>query len=206
MAADFWLSSHGFALSSLHCLLIWSSRNHWLFDRQRIAQARAQDLQYATPQEVGWIGIWSANGPSPSLRSSAEPMDAVLHRLSRKLNLKQQVTATAIVFFRRFYLTNSYAGGCCHAAAVLCESFSTETEPCLVAAACLYVAAKAEELPVHIKSIVAEARSVFQGACEDRLRSLLYASTEMGFSSFPTDNSKLAQMEFCKLGCPAGEG
>lgn len=53
--------------------------------------------------------------------------------------------ATATVFFRRFYLRNSYC----------------ETDPFIVAAACCYVAAKAEESPVHIKTVVSDARAVF---------------------------------------------
>ena len=66
-------------------------------------------------------------------------------KLSRKLSLRQRVIATATVFFRRFYLKNSYC----------------ETDPFIVIAACCYVAAKAEESPVHIKNVVAEARSLF---------------------------------------------
>ena len=58
---------------------------------------------------------------------------------------RQRVTATASVFFRRFYLKNSYC----------------ETDPFIVIAACCYVAAKAEEFPVHIKTVVNECRSVF---------------------------------------------
>ncbi|CDO78274.1 hypothetical protein BN946_scf184588.g4, partial [Trametes cinnabarina] len=72
---------------------------------------------------------------------------------------------TAIVFFRRFYVKNSYC----------------ETDPFIVAAACCYVAAKAEESPVHIKHVVSEARTLFG---------------EYGIKSFPSDNSKLAEMEF----------
>ncbi|EGO04212.1 hypothetical protein SERLA73DRAFT_24919, partial [Serpula lacrymans var. lacrymans S7.3] len=83
------------------------------------------------------------------------------------LHLKQRVVATAIVFFRRFYLKNLYC----------------ETDPFIVIAACCYVAAKAEESPVHIKNILAEARSLF-------------AHHSYGIKSFPTDNSKLAEMEF----------
>lgn len=72
----------------------------------------------------------------------------VIQKLCRRLSLRQQVTATAIVYFRRFYLRNSYS----------------ETDVPLVAAACCYVAAKAEETPVHVKSAVAEAREVCSGA------------------------------------------
>lgn len=55
------------------------------------------------------------------------------------------MAATATVFFRRFYIKNSYC----------------ETDPFIVIAACCYVAAKAEESPVHIKTVVTEARLLF---------------------------------------------
>jgi len=55
------------------------------------------------------------------------------------------VIATAIVFFRRFYIKNAYC----------------ETDPFVVIAACCYVAGKAEESPMHIKNVVAEARLFF---------------------------------------------
>ena len=36
--------------------------NYWLIDRQTLAEARTEDLKYATPEELGWIAIWLANG------------------------------------------------------------------------------------------------------------------------------------------------
>jgi cyclin C len=69
----------------------------------------------------------------------------VISKLGKKLQLRQRVIATATVFFRRFYLRNSYC----------------ETDPFLVISACCYLAAKAEESPVHIKNVVAESRSLF---------------------------------------------
>lgn len=72
----------------------------------------------------------------------------VIQKLCRRLSLRQAVTATAIVYFRRFYLRNAYC----------------DTDPPLVAAACCYVAAKAEETPVHVKSAVAEAKEVCSGS------------------------------------------
>src|ERR1700733_114992 len=69
----------------------------------------------------------------------------VITRLGKRLDLRQQVIATAIVYFRRFYLRSSYC----------------ETDPFFVAAACCYVAAKVEESPCHLKSVVSEARSLF---------------------------------------------
>jgi transcription initiation factor TFIIIB Brf1 subunit/transcription initiation factor TFIIB len=69
----------------------------------------------------------------------------VISKLGKKLQLRQRVIATATVFFRRFYVKNSYC----------------ETDPFIVVAACCYVAAKAEESPVHIKNVIAEARALF---------------------------------------------
>lgn len=59
--------------------------------------------------------------------------------------MRQRAIATATVFFRRFYMKNAYC----------------ETDPFIVIAACCYVAAKAEEFPVHIKNVVTEARLLF---------------------------------------------
>jgi len=70
-----------------------------------------------------------------------------LHKLARRLQLRQLIASTASVYLRRFYLKNSYA----------------ETDACIVIAACVYVAAKVEESPVHIKSVVTESRIVFGG-------------------------------------------
>lgn len=108
----------------------------------------------------------------------------VMSKLGNKLNMRQRVIATATVFFRRFYLKNSYC----------------DTDPYLVIAACCYVAAKAEESPVHIKTVIVEARNVF-GTCATIY---IYMSPRLIFSGlgeynirhFPTDNSKLAEMEF----------
>ncbi|KAF5334841.1 hypothetical protein D9758_014295 [Tetrapyrgos nigripes] len=138
MATDFWASSH---------------YKRWLVDRATIAQARAEDLAYAGSQElIDFFGIYFAN---------------VISKLGKKLGLRQRVIATATVFFRRFYLKNSYS----------------EMDPYLVIAACCYVAAKAEESPVHIKTVVSDARSVF-------------SQDQYNVKHFPSDNTKLAEMEF----------
>ena len=77
----------------------------------------------------------------------------VISKLGKKLQLRQRVIATATVFFRRFYVKNSYC----------------DTDPFMVIAACCYVAAKAEESPVHIKNVVTEARSLFNRECSCHL-------------------------------------
>lgn len=111
----------------------------------------------------------------------------VITKLCKKLSLRQRVIGTATVFFRRFYLKNSYC----------------ETEPFIVAAACCYVAAKAEESPVHIKNVVMEARSLFSRtysrlSCRPKI-DLTDAEDRYGVKNFPSDNTKLAEMEFYLL-------
>jgi cyclin C len=111
-----------------------------------------------------------------------------ISKLGKKLQLRQRVIATATVFFQRFYLKNSYC----------------ETDPFLVIAACCYVAAKAEESPVHIKNVVTEARSLFARMLTTPVQMFstliiscsLEAEENYVVSAFPPENSKLAEMEF----------
>lgn len=142
MATDFWASSH---------------HKRWIIDRATLKHSRAEDLLYVEdPEYLDFLGIYFGN---------------LISKLGKKLQLRQRVIATATIFFRRFYLRNSYC----------------ETDPFIVVAACCYVAAKAEESPVHIKNVVTEAR-------------LIYANEEYGIKSFPSDNIKLAEMEFYLVG------
>ncbi|KAF9653512.1 C/H/G cyclin, partial [Thelephora ganbajun] len=140
MAADFWSSSH---------------YKRWIVDRATLRQARAEDMRYVKdPLFFDLFNIFTGN---------------LIARICKRMAFRQRVTATASVFFRRFYLKNSYC----------------ETDPFIVIAACCYIAAKAEEFPVHIKTVVNESRSVF---------------SRLGVKNFPTDNSKLAEMEFYLVG------
>jgi hypothetical protein len=98
-------------------------------------------------------GLSRARAGRRRLTSAADPSEIVtphlpvIQRLGKRLLLRQRPIATSIVYFRRFYLKNA-----------LCE-----TDPYLVLATCAYVAAKLEETPVHIKSVVIEARQMFSG-------------------------------------------
>ncbi|WVR03181.1 hypothetical protein IAU60_000172 [Kwoniella sp. DSM 27419] len=92
----------------------------------------------------------------------------LIQKLGKRLLLRQIPIATACIFFRRFYLKNS-----------ICE-----TNPYLVLAACVFVAAKVEETPVHIKSVVSEAKVVFN---------------EHNIKIFPAEANKLGEMEFYLL-------
>ncbi|KAJ7476973.1 cyclin-like protein [Mycena galericulata] len=138
MATDFWSSSH---------------YKRWIVDRATLRQARADDLLYIDdPEHLDFLAIYFGD---------------LIGKLGKKLNLAQRAIATATVFFRRFYLKNSYC----------------ETDPFMVIAACMYVAAKAEECPVHIKNVVQDARHIF-------------SQDHYNVKNFPSDNSKLAEMEF----------
>ncbi|KAK8844672.1 hypothetical protein IAR55_006521 [Kwoniella newhampshirensis] len=92
----------------------------------------------------------------------------LIQKLGKRLLLRQIPIATACIFFKRFYLKNS-----------ICE-----TNPYLVIAACLFVAAKVEETPVHIKSVVSEAKVVF---------------AEHNIKMFPAEPNKVGEMEFYLL-------
>jgi hypothetical protein len=91
--------------------------------------------------------------------------------LTKRLGLRQRITATAIVFFNRFYACSPG------------NSFSS-TDPALVATACVYVAAKVEESPIHIRNVVQEAIKLW---------------AEFGHWKFPSDVASLAEMEFYLL-------
>ncbi len=147
-----------------HCRRPHSKR--WIVDSATLRQARADDLLYVdSPDLLGFLNIFFANSmscsdiPSPTALSPSASSPAVITKLGKKLQLRQRVIATATVFFRRFYIKNSYC----------------ETDPFIVIAACCYVAAKAEESPVHIKNVVTEARIIFSSqpfslstTCADR--------------------------------------
>ncbi|KAI0036970.1 cyclin-like protein [Vararia minispora EC-137] len=142
MATDFWSSSH---------------HKRWIVDRATLKQARSDDLQYVeNTEQLDFLNIYFGN---------------LIVKLGQRLQIRQRVIATAAVFFRRFYIKNSYC----------------DTDPFIVIAACCYVAAKAEEQPIHIKAVVSEARQLF-------------GQEEYGGKHFPSDNSKLAEMEFYLVG------
>ncbi|GLB45934.1 putative cyclin family protein [Lyophyllum shimeji] len=125
-----------------------------------------------TVSEPTFTGQTTHPGPLCfAVRSAKEPdgvhTERPISKLGKKLGLRQRAIATATVFFRRFYLKNSYC----------------ETDPFIVIAACCYVAAKAEESPIHIKNIVAESRALF-------------SQEQYNVKHFPSDHTKLAEMEF----------
>ncbi|TPX32912.1 hypothetical protein SmJEL517_g04080 [Synchytrium microbalum] len=136
MAANFWESSHG---------------RHWLLHRSTVLQAKREDFLYITDRELVKLNLHYTN---------------YLHKLGKKLGVRQQVVATAYVYFKRFFIKNAFRN----------------TDPLLVAATCMYLACKIEECPHHIKNVVAEMRNVVNDTQID--------------GTFPYDASTIAEFEF----------
>eukprot|EP00180_Rhodochaete_pulchella_P003626 Plantae.Rhodophyta-Rhodochaete_pulchella.ctg6379.p2 GENE.Plantae.Rhodophyta-Rhodochaete_pulchella.ctg6379~~Plantae.Rhodophyta-Rhodochaete_pulchella.ctg6379.p2 ORF type:complete len:292 (-),score=32.07 Plantae.Rhodophyta-Rhodochaete_pulchella.ctg6379:2066-2941(-) len=66
--------------------------------------------------------------------------------LAKKANLRQRVAATALVYFKRFYLRNAYK----------------EHDPRLIAPTALYLAAKTEEHTVPAKAIISQVNAMYK--------------------------------------------
>ncbi|KAI8635949.1 cyclin-like protein [Parasitella parasitica] len=116
MAANYWASTQ---------------RNHWMLDRWSLATSREEDLKYVSEADYVKLRIWFCH---------------LIQKLAKRLQLRQQVVATAFVYFKRFYINNSIKA----------------TDPILVLVTCVYLATKIEECPVHIKMVTQEAKTVFQ--------------------------------------------
>uniref|UniRef100_A0A0K8TS88 Cyclin-C n=1 Tax=Tabanus bromius TaxID=304241 RepID=A0A0K8TS88_TABBR len=102
MAGNFWQSSHS---------------QQWILDRQDLIRERQHDLQILTEDEYQKIFIFFAN---------------VIQVLGEHLKLRQQVIATATVYFKRFYARNSLKS----------------IDPLLLAPTCIFLASKVEEFGV----------------------------------------------------------
>ncbi|KAG0046029.1 hypothetical protein BGZ83_008792 [Gryganskiella cystojenkinii] len=114
MAANFWTSSHSYGYHALH--------NGY---RRQLAEAMAEDLEHVDIATLTKIKMWYYN---------------LIGKIGKRLQFRQQVIATAIVYFKRFYTKNCVRS----------------TDPSLVAATCIYLACKIEECPQHIKNIITE--------------------------------------------------
>lgn len=100
MAANFWASSHF---------------HQWLFDRADLDRMRSNDLQ--------------ALGCEESYSKLMLVYTNILQAVGEHLKVRQQVIATAAMYFKRFYLMCGFGSA----------------DPLLVLPTCLYLSAKAEE-------------------------------------------------------------
>lgn len=102
MAGNFWQSSH---------------YQQWLLTKDDLLRDRRHDLQFLNPEEYQKLNIFFAN---------------LIQVLGEQLKLRQQVIATATVYFKRFYVRNSFRS----------------IDPLLMAPTCIFLASKVEEFGV----------------------------------------------------------
>lgn len=102
MAGNFWQSSH---------------YQQWLLDKQDLTRERQNDLKILGEEELQKVMIFFAN---------------FIQALGEQLKFRQQVIATATVYFKRFYARNS----------LKC------IDPWLMAPTCAFLASKVEEYGV----------------------------------------------------------
>ncbi|XP_064614892.1 cyclin-C-like [Liolophura sinensis] len=118
MAGNFWQSSH---------------YQQWVLDKQDIQRFRQHDLKVLTEEEYQKIMIFFAN---------------FIQALGEQLKVRQQVIATATVYFKRFYSRNS----------LKC------IDPWLMAPTCIFLASKVEEFGVISNSrLITTCQSVVKG-------------------------------------------
>lgn len=102
MCGNFWKSSH---------------YQQWILDAQELELHRRRDLQALTPEELQKTHIFLAN---------------YIKSLGETLKMRQQVIATATMYFKRFYSKHSLS----------------DVDPMLMCPAAVYLASKVEECGV----------------------------------------------------------
>ncbi|KAJ2616505.1 RNA polymerase II holoenzyme cyclin-like subunit [Coemansia sp. RSA 1365] len=71
--------------------------------------------------------------------------------LGKRLRIRQEIIATATVYFKRFYINNTFY----------------DIDPYLMLSTCVYLACKVDECPHHIKQVWAESKAVFAELSSD---------------------------------------
>eukprot|EP00741_Cyanophora_paradoxa_P006416 tig00001001_g6218.t1 len=138
MAANFWPSSH--------C-------NHWLLDRNRVRLSYARDRDVLHESEIRKLHMHFAT---------------LIQAAGKLLKLRQRLIATAMVYFKRFYIKNSLLS----------------YDPRLIAATSLYVASKVEECPLQAKLLCVKVRTVdpaFNYGVADVLECEFFVLEELNF-------------------------
>lgn len=143
MAGNFWQSSH---------------YQQWILDRADLLRERHEDLTVLSQEEYQKLMIFFAN---------------VIQALGENLKVRQQVIATATVYFKRFYSRNS----------LRC------IDPLLMAPTCIFLASKVEEF-----GVVSNTRLIT--SCQQVLKSKFpYAYTQ----DFPYRIQNILECEFYLL-------
>ncbi|KAJ1965109.1 RNA polymerase II holoenzyme cyclin-like subunit [Dipsacomyces acuminosporus] len=103
--------------------------NYWESSQlYELAEVESMHAMQLTRHEVVYIKIYFNN---------------LIQRIGKRLRLRQEVIATASVYFKRFYINNTFY----------------DIDPYLMIATCVYLACKAEENPHHIKHIWVESKA-----------------------------------------------
>jgi len=107
MAANFWLSTH--------C-------NYWLLPQKEVDNSNRKDidLNFLKSDDIKRLRVYYME---------------IIQTLGKLLKLRQRVIATAMVYFKRFYVRNSFY----------------EFDPHLIAPSALYLASKVEECTLQAK-------------------------------------------------------
>ncbi|KAI9751106.1 MAG: DNA methyltransferase Dim-2 [Chaenotheca gracillima] len=138
-----------------------------------------QRLQWqSTKQELNDIrknledGVLAQQYPLPERRLLSIFFNQQITKLGKRLQMRQQVLATAQLYLRRFYTKIDIR----------------QTNPYLVMATALYLAGKMEESPQHIRMVVTEARNFWPA---DLMTSETTKLGECEFSLISEMNSQL---------------
>ncbi|XP_062896948.1 cyclin-C isoform X2 [Mobula hypostoma] len=123
MAGNFWQSSHYL---------------QWILDKQDVMKERQKDLKFLAEEEYWKLQIFFAN---------------VIQALGEHLKLRQQVIATATVYFKRFYARYSLKS----------------IDPVLMAPTCVFLASKVEEFGVVSNTRLISASTSVYVLCAFRL-------------------------------------
>jgi len=109
----------------------WESTQYknWTLKREEIEAANQKDKKYLTEIEIKKLRIFFAH---------------YITILGKTLHLRQRVVATAIVYWKRFYLNNSFV----------------EFEPALMGGTCIYLASKVEECNIKVDTIINNMKSL----------------------------------------------
>jgi len=114
MAANYWLSTH--------C-------TQWILDKEQVEKSNRKDRQYITADELMKLKIHFIN---------------IIQNLGVGMKMRQRAISTAIVYFKRFYVRNSFV----------------DCEPRLIATTCMYLASKVEECTTQAKKFVLKMREI----------------------------------------------
>ena len=125
MSANFWTSTH--------C-------KRWLKSEAEVYDANRDLKAQATPEvEEGEIQVQPARGLKlADLTRLREWLVEFIQRLGKSLKFRTTVIATAIVYFKRFFLKTSFA----------------EFDPMLLVPTCIYLAGKVEEHQAGCAAVV----------------------------------------------------